>query len=284
MHILIIGCGYVGERYAKQALARGWRVSALTRRSEQITEWQTQGITGIQGDVLHRESLQALPTADLCVYAVGFDRTATQDKREVYVTGLRHVLTEITDRIPRMIYISSTSVYGENNGEWVDEETICQPGNESGEICLEAEQVVQEFAVRNPQLFQASILRLSGIYGPGRLIGRREQLAQELPIAGNPESWLNLIHIDDILQALFLLAVTPHPEPLYLLSDEQPNRRIEFYSALARHLGTPAPIMPEDPTDQLGKRCDSSQIRNVLGLQLLRPTIVEGIPASLTGV
>lgn len=281
MHILIIGCGYVGKRFAAQALERGWQVSALTRSHQRAEELTAMGIQPVIGNVLDVESLQGLPQADLCLYAVGYDRSASDEKRDVYVSGLKNVLTEINDTIPRLIYVSSTSVYGESSGAWVDEKTDPQPANESGEICLAAEQVVRSFYPIEDESRNGTIVRLSGIYGPGRLIGRKEQLRDGKPISGNPNGWLNLIHIDDILQALFRVADSPSKSPLYLLSDEHPNRRIEFYSELAKQLGTPSPVMPDDPTNKLGKRCDSSLIRKELDLKLLRPTIQEGIPASI---
>ncbi len=280
MRVLIVGCGYVGERFAKQAVERGWEVAALTRSQERANHLRDIGVTPVLGNVLDTESLADLPEADLCLYAVGFDRNANENKREVYVSGLRNVLSEIASRIPRLIYVSSTSVYGQANGEWVNEDSPCEPANESGQICLDAENVVKEF-YDSPESQSATVLRLSGIYGPGRLIGRKEQLQQQKPIAGNPQGWLNLIHVDDILQALFAIAISPSPSPLYLLSDERPNRRIDFYSELAKHLNTPAPVMSAEASENLGKRCDSSRIRSDLGLKLLRPTIEEGIAASL---
>ncbi|WP_417851593.1 SDR family oxidoreductase [Thalassoglobus sp.] len=280
MHVLIIGCGYVGERFAKQAVERGWQVTALTRSQKRAEALQLAGIRPVIGNVLEPKSLQALPQADLCLYAVGYDRSANENKRDVYVSGLKNVLSEIADRIPRLIYVSSTSVYGESTGDWVNEETPCEPANESGQICLDAEAVVNEVYARNLNR-DATIVRLSGIYGPGRLIGRKEQLRGQKPISGNPDGWLNLIHVDDILQVLFILASGTPSSSLYLLSDERPNRRFEFYSELAKHLQTPAPVMPDEPSADFGKRCDSLRIRNELGVKLLRPTIQDGIPVSI---
>ncbi len=282
MHVLIIGCGYVGGRFAKDALGRGWQISALTRSEKRAQEWKEIGINPVVGDVLNSESLKNLPVADVCLYAVGFDRNSGTDKRDVYVEGLSNALNEIAQKISKLIYISSTSIYGESSGNWVDENSECEPATESGEISLAAETVVREAYPLDEQHRTATILRLSGIYGPGRLIGRKEQLIQKRPIAGNPHAWLNLIHIDDILQAIFKLIEESSTAPLYLLSDEQPNKRIDFYTELAHHLGTPEPIMPDEPSKNFGKRCDSSRIRKELELTLKQPTIREGIPASVS--
>lgn len=281
MHVLVIGCGYVGARYAQQAIDRGWTVTALTRSSERAAAWQQAGLHTVVGDVLDPDSLKALPEADLCLYAVGFDRHSSASKRDVYVQGLHNVLREISLRVPRLIYVSSTSVYGESSGGWVNEETECLPATDSGKICLAAEEIVSQFYPSRSNMHQSTILRLSGIYGPQRLIGRQEQLRHQQPIAGHPQAWLNLIHVADILQALFKLSEAPPPSARYLLSDERPNPRIEFYSELARHLNAPPPVMPDPPSQDLGKRCDSSRIRIELNLTLLHPTIQSGIPACL---
>lgn len=282
MKVLIIGCGYVGKRFAEEALSRGWEVCALTRSDERAAQFFEKGITPVVGNVLDANSLNDLQAADLCLYAVGYDRSASDDKRDVYITGLENVLAAIHENIPRLIYVSSTSVYGESNGSWVNEKTDPNPANDSGKICLAAEEVVRKYYPTDSNEKLGTIIRLSGIYGPDRLIGRKEQLREGQPIPGNPQGWLNLIHVDDILQALFKIADSAVSAPLYLLSDTQPNRRIEFYSELAKHLGTPPPVMNDAPTENLGKRCDSALIRSEFGLELLRPTIREGIPASIS--
>lgn len=281
MHVLIIGCGYVGDRFAQQAFEQGWTVSALTRSTERATAWKARGMTPIVGDVLDPASLAALPEADLCLYAVGYDRTADVDKRDVYVTGLRNVLNQISLRVPRLIYVSSTSVYGQSQGEVVNEASPCDPQSESGSICLQAEQVVRQFYPEDDETRDATILRLSGIYGPGRLIGRREQLMNQAPLPGNPNAWLNLIHVADIIETLFRLAEKRPQSSLYLLSDNSPQPRVEFYSELARQFGTPAPVMSATESDALGKRCDSSKIRRELQLELQFPNTQLGIEAIL---
>ena len=111
MHVLIVGCGYVGVRAAREWLQRGVAVSALTRSPSRAEELQGLGITPVVGDVLDPESLTALPGADVCLYAVGLDRGAGHDQRTVYVDGLCNVLTELSPHVPRLIYLSSTSVY-----------------------------------------------------------------------------------------------------------------------------------------------------------------------------
>lgn len=281
MHILMIGCGYVGLRYARTMRGQGHRVTALTRSPERSISFQQEGIESVIGNVLDRRSLRAVPAADVCVYAVGFDRSSAEDKRDVYVDGLRNVLEQLHGHIPRFVYVSSTSVYGQQDGSWVNEDSATEPTTESGRICLEAEQLLRDDSIKGAAARTTTILRLSGIYGPGRLIGRRQQLLSGQSLPGNPQAWLNLIHIDDIVHALVRLTTGPCPSPLYLLSDNQPNRRIDFYTALARELATPPPVMGDSSEGQLGKRCDNSLIRSELKIELQFPTIVEGLPSAV---
>src|SRR5262245_23503097 len=139
---LIIGCGYLGMRVARLWLAEKRRVWATTRSAERVEERRRAGLEPVVCDVLKRQALTALPTADTVLYCVGHDRTAGASMREGYVTGLSNVL----DHLPtpgKFVHVSSTSVYGQSAGEWVDEDAATEPREESGRIVLEAEQLLR---------------------------------------------------------------------------------------------------------------------------------------------
>lgn len=280
MRILIIGCGYLGLRAAHQWHQDGHEIAALTRSPERAAEWKTQGISPLVGDVMQPASLESIPEADLCLYAVGFDRAGPHDKRAVYVEGLNNALQVIALRIPKLIFISSTSVYGQSAGEWVDEDSPCTPESAGGKICLEAEHRVREFFPPDQSDRGGAILRLAGIYGPGRLIGRRDQLLQGTPIEASPDAWLNLIHVADAVAAVRVMAAREVSSRTWLLSDEHPLQRREFYSLLADLVGAPAPTFTGG-SDGLNKRCDSRRIRAAYDLQLTFPSAREGLPAAL---
>ncbi len=185
MTTLIIGCGYLGRRVAHLWHTLGRHVCATTRRADAV------GIPGVEPvvcDVLD-PSLVRLPPAETVLYAVGFDRTSGALMRAVYVDGLANVLAQLPPP-GRFLYVSSSSVYGQTDGEWVDEEAVTEPQEESGRIVLAAEQVLRA------QLPTAVILRFSGIYGPGRLL-RRATIEKGEPIVGDADKWLNLIHVED---------------------------------------------------------------------------------------
>lgn len=284
MRVLIVGCGYVGRRAAAKWHSRGDSVCALTRSPQRGEELAAAGVTPIIGDVMQPETLVELPTADLVLYAVGLDRSAGYSQREVYVEGLKNVLAAIKGKCPRLIYLSSTSVYGQTAGEWVDEESPCQPTRSSGQVCLEAERTLLSTAESGE--LSAHILRLSGIYGPGRLLARLEALRSGEPLAGNPEGFLNLIHVDDIVRAIFACEQRGAANQTYLISDDRPITRRVYYETLAKLVEAPKPQFDGRSSERhdagsLNKRCRNRRMRDQLEVELAYPTIETGLPAAL---
>src|SRR5437016_4098403 len=188
MNCLIFGCGYLGRRVARLWQAQGHRVCAVTRRSEAAAILRQQNIEPILSDVLLPDKLTELPHADAVLYAIGLDRKSGASMRSVFVDGLANVLDHLP-RPRRFIYVSSSSVYGQTDGEWVDEDSPTEPREESGKIVLEAE------ALLHARLPQAIVLRFAGIYGPGRLLRQKTIQAGEA-IVGDANKWLNLIHVE----------------------------------------------------------------------------------------
>jgi nucleoside-diphosphate-sugar epimerase len=282
MQALIVGCGYLGRRVATLWQARGYAVFALTRTDENAGVLRSLGIEPIQGDILQPESLRALPAADVVLHAVGYDKRTGGSKRDVSVQGLTNVLREIAPRTRRLIYVSSSSVYGQNAGEWVDETSVCAPATESGRVCLDAEEVVRSFFPTGAG--RATVLRFSGIYGPGRLLRRIESIRAAEPIEGNPESYLNLIHVDDGACYVDGIAERGGRKPTYLVTDNRPIRRREYYTRLAGLVGGPPPIFRQSAADRdgLNKRCSNVQLRQEFGDLLRFPSIEIGLPAAIT--
>jgi nucleoside-diphosphate-sugar epimerase len=280
---LIIGCGYLGRRVAALWRSQGHQVSALTRSPDRADVFRNLGLDPIVGDVLERGTLHALPAADVVLYAVGHDRSQAVSKRDVYLNGLRNTLLELAPRIKRFLYVSSTSVYGQNAGEWVDETSPCVPTKEDGQICLAAEQIVWEFfpAQRLPSEPGAVVLRFSGIYGPGRLIRRVESIRSGEPIQANPDGFMNLIHVDDGARIVTELAARGSVGTTYVVTDNEPVRRREYYSLLANLIGGPAPTFSTADSAELNKRCGNACLRGELGDIFQFPSIATGLPHAL---
>ncbi len=276
---LIVGCGYLGRRVLPLWRALGRRVFALTRRADGAAELAALGAEPVVGDVLRAESLAALPCVDTVLYAVGFDRAAGAGMRQVYVDGLANVLAQLP-RPKRFLYVSSSSVYGQSDGGWVDEASPTEPQEESGRIVLDAERTLH--AARP----DAVVLRFSGIYGPGRLL-RRATIVKGDPIVGDADKWLNLIHVEDGARAV--LAAEAHAAPGLVVNvcDDAPVRRRDFYTEMARLLGAPPPAFvapplgqPTPPHEKGNRRICNGRMKEALRVELRYPDYMQGLAAS----
>jgi nucleoside-diphosphate-sugar epimerase len=200
---------------------------------------------------------------------------------EVYVEGLRNVLSALPGA-ERFIYVSSTGVYGQSEGEWVDETSPCQPTREGGRACLAAERVLQDHWLGA----KAVILRMGGLYGPGR-IPRRRDLEAGQPIAAAEHGFLNLIHVEDAA-SIVLAAEARAPLPsLYAVTDNSPVLRGDYFRELTRLAGLPEPRFapasssPRAERATTDKRISNRKMRTELQIQLRYPTHREGLAAIL---
>ncbi|RIK70204.1 MAG: NAD(P)-dependent oxidoreductase, partial [Planctomycetota bacterium] len=157
---LIFGCGYLGWRVAQLWRAEGRPLAAVTRSPARADEYRRGGLTPIVADVTRPESLIELPEADAVLFAVGYDRSSAADIHTVYADGLKNVLAALPPSATRLIYISTTGVYGSAGGGWVDELTPTDPQRAGGRASLAAEQHL----ARHPLGRTSAILRLAGIY------------------------------------------------------------------------------------------------------------------------
>ncbi len=278
---LVIGCGYLGQRIAARWQEQGHRVWVTTRHISRGEEFRRQGWAPVVCDVLDPAGLTNLPTVETAVYCVGLDRSAGQSMQRVYVDGLAHVLAAWKTPAERLLYVSSTGVYGQTEGEDVDETAATEPTEESGRVVLEAEQVLRH------RLPQAVILRFAGIYGPGRLM-RAQALRDNESLAGNPESFLNLIQVADGAAAVLAAEARAAAGSTYIVCDDCPVRRRDFYSRLAQLLGTPPPRFEPWPSDRplpphlkANRRLSNRRARTELGWKLLYPSYEQGLAASL---
>jgi nucleoside-diphosphate-sugar epimerase len=270
---LIIGCGYLGQRVA--TAWPGGPVAALTRgRAAELT---SLGIQPHIGDVLDSVSLQSLPAVSMLLYAVGLDRSAGRSMREVYVDGLANVLKNVHCAGP-FVYISSTGVYGQTNGEWVDENSLTEPIEESGRVVLAAEQTLRQLRP------DAIILRFAGIYGPNRVL-RRQALLNGEPLTNDADKWLNLIHVADGVQAVLAAFRQGKPGETYLIADDEPVTRRDFYTRSAELLDAPpAQFATTGATGREPNRSiRNSHAKKLLGWQPEYRSYREGLAACGSG-
>ncbi|CAN5317125.1 SDR family oxidoreductase [soil metagenome] len=271
--VLIVGCGYLGRVAAKRWISQGNSVAALTRSKS--AELATHGITTVNGNVLDQVSLKALPATKTVLYAVGMDRTAGHSMREVYVEGLKNVLTALP-ATNRLIYVSSTGVYGQAAGEWVDETAPSVPLEASGQVVLEAETLLKSIRP------DAIILRFAGIYGPNRLLRKKPLLAGE-PFVGDAEKWLNLIHVGDGADAILAAESSGISGQTYNVSDGTPVTRRDFYTYLAELLHAHAAKFepPATPQTEPNRRVSNRKAREQLSFVPMYSSFREGLAAAL---
>lgn len=279
---LVFGCGFLGRAVAKRWAARGDRVVAVTRSDARRAELESLGLIPLRADVTRAETLVDLPECETVLYAVGWDRRTGQSRHDVYVEGLKNVV----ERLPpprKLLFVSSTGVYGHADGAWVDETSPCRPRREASVAIYAAEQLLS----RGPLATRTVILRMAGIYGPGRML-RASELASRsaMPVAEN--SFLNLIHVEDAAEIIAAVADRVDPPELFNVADGQPADRREYFSFGAELLGLPPPqfIEPEatggsQRHDGENKRVSSRKLFTRLGIKLRYPTYREGWTATV---
>lgn len=263
---LVVGCGYLGRVVAARWLAQGRPVAAVTRT--RAAELAAAGIRPIVADVTDPTSLDRLPEAATVLYAVGMDRSAGKSMREVYVAGLANVLAALP-RPGRLIYVSSTGVYGQTDGSAVDEDSPADPAEPSGRVVLEAERTLRA------AMPEAIVLRFAGIYGPGRVLRRAALLAGEL-LAADPDKWLNLIHVADGADAVLAAEARAAAGDTLIVSDGTPASRRQVYTEAARLLGVEAKFAPGPPAAEPNRRAVNRRLR-ALGWAPRFPSYAEGL-------
>ena len=245
--LLIAGCGDLGIRLARRLAPEHWTVHGLRRHPECLPDT----IQGIQADLLDPQSLKNMSSEwDGIVYQATPDGRTPQTYRRAYVDGLENLLGHCKS-VGRLIFVSSTAVYGQSEGEWVDEESVTEPQSFSGQILLEAEAIA---AAAN-----GMTVRFSGIYGPGRDFMIRSVLSGQARCRTSPPQWTNRIHAEDCAAALKHLLELERPEGIYCASDSLPAPRCDVLGWLAEQLDAPAPSRDEEGQGQ-GTRVSNQRL------------------------
>ena len=282
MNRLVIGCGYLGLRVAKQWIQAGDEVTAVTRSSKRVAELESTGIRPIIADITEADSLSDLPGADTVLFSVGYDRGRYSDVRDVYVDGFNSVLKHLPEATGQLIYISTTGVYGGGDGEWVTESSATQPTRPSSQACLDAETLLH----RSELWSRSVVLRLAGIYGPGRIpkvTAIKNANWSEL----DPMGYVNLIHVDDAAAVVCKVASQKISEETFLVSDGNPPLRSDFYNYLANQLGVGPIRWPSAfETESLqpngaNKRISNHGLLKTTGINLTYPNFRLGIDQAL---
>lgn len=267
MKIGIIGCGYVGKAAAICLKNKGHYLSVTTRQPERIQELQS---AAHQVYLIKQEADYASFLAEQEALLISVAPDAASDYLTTYLKTAESVI-HLLPRAPHLrqiIYTSSTSVYGEHNGEWVDENTIPSPSNLNARILLDTENLLLS---QSSKALHVSIFRLGEIHGPGRSIEERLKRTHHKVFAGTGDQYTNLIHLDEILQAIEL-ALSKNLNGIFNLCNDFHLPRKVFYEMICKKLGLPSIRWDEQLSSTHGgnKRVSNQKIKN-LGLDLIAP-------------
>lgn len=283
--LLILGCGYLGERLATACLADGWSVGALTRNAEQAARLRTRGLEPVVEVRLDSPDWweRVEPEPDLVVNCVSGAGGGLDGYRQSYVEGNRSLAAWARQARPgTLVYTGSTGVYPAQAGAEVNEDspTGGEPGSrpallrEAEEIALGAEGFARSF-----------VLRLAGLYGPGRhgLLDRLR--AGESVLPGRPEQPLNLTHVDDAVAAIRTLAAQATLSGgIFNVCDDAPRPKAEVVRWLCERLGRPVPTFDEQARGRRGvpdRRISNARLKTVTDWKPLYPSFREGYAAML---
>ena len=267
---LIIGCGDIGQRLAQQITPRGYRVTGLRRSTMADRDYLHYHC----GDINNPTDLQELLADDFSIIVISMtpDEYTDAGYQRAYVDSCQNLLRALAQqkRAPRLIlFVSSTAVYAQNDGHWVDEHAPCQPTSFSGKRLLEAEDLVR----RSGHPF--CIVRFSGIYGPGR----NRLIEQVIQKRASPSStYTNRIHVDDCAGFIAHLIERDKHQPLenlYIATDCRPTPMIEVVTWIAARLGVDHGTSLS-ATNQRGNKKLSNRLMRATGYQLQYESFDQG--------
>lgn len=277
-HYLIIGLGQIGLEVANQLAQQGYQVTGVSRKPKLAL---SQSVTHIQADARHLTAADlgaGATTISHIALIVSPDQGSEQGYRDSYFAISAQVvaLSQALPNLQRVLFVSSTGVYGQHQGEVIDVTTAIQPPTSAtSRVLLATEQLLQHhFAKR------CTIVRPSGIYGASRLrlINTAKQLLTD-PSALPANGWTNRIFDTDLMMVLVNLLTTPTPLPVYLATDIAPVPLYQVLTFLMHQVALPSQPVPKLPDDPVlpGKRI----IGNLPPAWLQYPTWQAGYQAIL---
>lgn len=276
--VLIAGCGYVGTALGSLLSAEGHTVWGLRRKVEGLPP----SIRPLAADLTEPETLSGLPRdLDFVFYTAAASRTGDEAYRLAYVQGVRNIIGALRARNQapqRIFFTSSTSVYAQSSGEWVDEVSPAEPVHFSGSRVLEGERLLFNSS------YPVTVLRLGGIYGPARARLIESVRQGTAACRDGPPVYTNRIHLDDCAGALRHLMGLKTPGSLYLGVDNEPADQCAVLRWLAAKLGVAQPRLegPEEDAEsrifRSNKRCNNARLV-ASGYAFRYPTFREGFAA-----
>jgi nucleoside-diphosphate-sugar epimerase len=227
--VLVAGCGYLGTAVARLFHAQGWEVVAITRTQASAEALGIEPFRVIACDLAEADALIKLGRFDAVIHCASSSRGGADAYRRVYLEGARHLIAAFP--AARLVFCGSTSVYAQEDGATVNEESPAEPARETGQILRAAEGLILAAG--------GTVARLGGIYGPERWALRDKLVEGRAVIEGDGSRFVNAIHRADAASAIrFLLT---QPPGIYNVVDDTPTSQREVYAVLAGHFHSPLP-------------------------------------------
>jgi nucleoside-diphosphate-sugar epimerase len=283
--VLIVGCGYIGRLVADRLRARGQSVTGVVRTPGSVDRLRALGIEAVCLDL----DAGARPLPDLAQFG-GICYFAPPPPTGMRDSRLRAFLEALYGpaRLRRIVYISTSAVYGDCRGEWITEQQPLQPGTERGMRRLDAERRLQDWAERHG--VEWMILRVPGIYGPGKLPLAR--LRQGLPVLREADApYTNRIHTEDLATVCVAALDGSHHNTVYNVSDGHPSTMTDYFFKVADAVGLPRPpvvdrkearrVLSEGMLSFLqdSRRMDNRKLLQELAVTLRYPDLESGLRA-----
>lgn len=279
MRALIVGCGYVGMELGRQLIERSHEVLGLRRQPGRDEAFAAFGIKPLAADITRPETLKQLPNDfDWVVNCAASGGGTVEDYRSVYLDGTRNLLEWLAAKPPRKyVFTSSTSVYSQDDGSVVDEESTATGATGASKVLVETEQELLKAAKKG---FPASILRVAGIYGPARGHWFKLYLQGVATIEGDGGRYLNMAHREDVAGAIIAGLEQGKAGEIYNVADDEPVSQHLFFQWLSAELNRPMPPVGEPPKERKrgasNKRISNSKLKRELGYRFRFPTFREG--------
>jgi nucleoside-diphosphate-sugar epimerase len=282
MRALIVGCGYVGISLAARLAREGHAVDGLRRNANADAEMRALGVNPLHGDITRPDTLRYFRSAYdwvvLCASSTGGD---AEGYRRVYLNGTRNLLDWLAPASPqKLVYTGSTSVYGQTDGSAVSEVSPTVPAAETAQVLLQAEALL--LAAARAGTVPAVVLRVAGIYGPGRGYWLKQLLEGTAQIEGGGERILNMIHRDDVAGAVVAALRQGQPGEIYNAVDDEPVTQLALFEWLSAQLDRPSPPFVPKTADEsrkrgmTNKRVSNKKLKTQLGYSFQYPTFKEG--------
>jgi nucleoside-diphosphate-sugar epimerase len=279
MDVLLAGCGWLGREVAARLLARGDRVTALTRTAESARRLREEGIEALALDLASPGASRSIPGPyDGIVAMQSASGPGTAAYERAYLEATRAVLQSEGAAGAAFVYVSSTGVFGQTDGSWVDESTTPSPADETAEVLVEAERRILD---RSWHRALPRIVRASGLYGPGRTGTIERVRSGTLALGDGDETWMNFCHRDDAAVAVIAALDRGSPGWIYHASDASPAMRRDVVSWIAARLAIDPARRPGGSTPggrrAANRRVSSEATRRELGYALAYPSFREGL-------